>query len=125
MIIWGWRGIKLKGKSGQFYCSSCATARTYRINKIQRFFTLYFIPLIPLQVLQESVECQSCKKNFVMAALHHDPRTARAEHRLEIADYYQRVLYHYAALSQRRDDALVQKVVELFPELDGGEIKAD
>jgi hypothetical protein len=125
MIIWGWRGVSTTGKSGEFHCPGCDTERSYRMKKIQRFFTLYFIPLIPLEVLQQSVECQTCRKNYVTAALDYNPKADREALRQEIADRYQRLLYHFGAMSGRRDPEFAQMVAHLFADLDGGSVTPD
>jgi len=74
VIIFGSRGIRMKGESGSFFCPQCGGARQFTRQKLRRFFTLYFIPLIPLDVIGEYVECHYCHGTFKPEILQYDPR---------------------------------------------------
>ncbi|HJW93302.1 MAG TPA: TerB family tellurite resistance protein [Thermoanaerobaculia bacterium] len=76
MIIFGTRGIRMKGGTGTFYCPQCAGARQYTLRKMRRFFTLYFIPLIPLDVIGEYIECNYCHGTFRPEVLQSEARPA-------------------------------------------------
>src|ERR1044072_688889 len=79
MIIFGTRGVRMKGGSGSFYCPQCAGARQYTQRKMLRFFTLYFIPIIPLDVIGEYIECNYCHGTFRPEVLQYEARAAVAE----------------------------------------------
>src|SRR6266849_409710 len=74
MIIFGSRGIRMKGGSGTFFCPRCQGSRQYTQRKMRRFFTLYFIPIIPLDVMSEYVECNFCQGTFQPDVVNYDPR---------------------------------------------------
>ena len=74
MIIFGTRGIRMKGGSGTFHCPQCAGARQYTQRKMRRFFTLYFIPIIPLDLIGEYIECNYCLGTFKPEVLQYSPR---------------------------------------------------
>ena len=75
MIIFGSRGVRMKGGSGSFYCPQCGGTRQYTHQKMRRFFTLYFIPLIPLDLIGEYIECHYCHGTFKPEVLQYDPRS--------------------------------------------------
>ncbi len=74
MIIFGSRGIRMKGGEGTFFCPRCQGSRQYTHRKVRRFFTLYFIPIIPLDLVGEFVECNYCHGSYQMQVLDYDPR---------------------------------------------------
>lgn len=119
MIIWGSRGLDLKGPSGRFFCPQCNDERDYQRRKVQRFFTLYFIPLIPMDVVHESVGCQSCRQHFTLAALQYDPRAERDQLNQELNQYCQTVLGHFARMSASQDEGLRRRVVGGMAAFDG------
>lgn len=119
MIIWGTRGLDLKGESGRFFCPQCNDERDYQRRKVQRFFTLYFIPLIPLEVVHQSVGCQSCRQHFTLDVLRYDPRKEREELNQEVNHRYRTVLGHFARMSSRQDEAQLRIIMRASEALDG------
>lgn len=85
LIIYGTRGVRMRGDSGSFHCPECRSQRSYTHHKVRRFFTLYFIPLIPLDLLGEYIECDLCVGTFhpdvrhFQAQLQGDRRQVEAE----------------------------------------------
>lgn len=125
MIIWGSRGLNLKGPAGKFFCPQCDAERDYQRRKVQRFFTLYFIPLIPMDVVHESVGCQTCKQHYTLAVLQYDPRAEREQVSQELNQYFQTVLGHFARMSGRKDQAFRSQIVEAMAEFDGSAVSTD
>lgn len=87
MIIYGTRGLKSKGESGNFYCPQCHASIEYDSVKVRRWFTLYFIPLIPLNVAGEYLECRRCLGTFDVAAASRGPDYYEAEGRSVEAEF--------------------------------------
>jgi len=92
LIIFGSRGIRMKGESGSFYCPQCAGTRQYTRRKIRRFFTLYFIPLIPLDVIGEYIECHYCAGGFKPEVLQYDPRVDQRRVDMQVRTNLKRAL---------------------------------
>jgi zinc-ribbon family len=63
-IIYGWRTMESRGETGQFHCPFCRSPRQYTLIKLNRYFTLYFFPIIPLGTVAQTVECQTCRRQF-------------------------------------------------------------
>lgn len=124
MIIWGSRGLDLKGPSGRFFCPDCNDERDYRRRKVQRFFTLYFIPLIPLEVVHESVGCLTCKQHFTLAALHYDPRAEREQINQELNQHFRTVLGHFGRMSGHDRDQVSQQIIQAMAAFDGSTLSA-
>ena len=92
MIIFGTRGIRMKGGSGTFYCPQCAGTRQYTQRKVRRFFTLYFIPIIPLDSMGEYVECNYCHGTFRPEVLQFDPRADEVRVNRQVTTFLKRAL---------------------------------
>lgn len=125
MIIWGSRGLELKGPSGRFFCPDCNDERDYRRRKVQRFFTLYFIPLIPLEVVHESVGCLTCKQHFTLAALHYDPRAEREQISQELNQHFRTVLGHFGRMSGHNPDQVSRQIIQAVSVFDGSNLSPD
>jgi hypothetical protein len=118
MIIWGSRGLDLKGPAGRFFCPDCNDDRDYQRRKVQRFFTLYFIPLIPLEVVHESVGCLTCKQQFTTAVLHYDPRAEREQINQELNQHFRTVLGHFGRMSAGSREQVLQQIVRAMAAFD-------
>ncbi len=125
MIIWGSRGLDLKGPSGKFFCPQCNDERDYQRRKVQRFFTLYFIPIIPLEVVHESVGCLSCKQHFTLATLHYDPRAEREQINQELNQHFRTVLGHFGRMSAHGNELVPQRMVQAMAAFDGSTLSTD
>jgi hypothetical protein len=119
MIIWGSRGLDLKGQPGTFFCPQCNAERDYERRKVQRFFTLYFIPLIPLEVVHESIGCRTCRQHFTLAVLQYDPRAEREQLANELNQYCQTVMGQFARMSADQGETLQRRVVGAMAAFDG------
>lgn len=125
MIIFGTRGVELKGKPGDFFCPECNQDRVYRRITVRRFFTLYFIPLIPLDLLHEAAQCQTCRNSYRMSVLQYDPRAEREAQRIELRNTFRTILTQFAGMSTRRDSAFLQTIADLYTEFDGGTLTTE
>jgi uncharacterized tellurite resistance protein B-like protein len=92
MIIFGTRGIRMKGGSGTFHCPQCAGARQYTERRMRRFFTLYFIPIIPLDLIGEYIECNYCHGMFRQEVLQYDPRADEQKVNRQVTTFLKRAL---------------------------------
>lgn len=119
MIIFGSRGIRMKGGSGTFYCPQCAGTRQYTQHKMRRFFTLYFIPLIPLDVMGEYVECNYCAGTFKPSVLEYDPRVDQRKADMQIRTAVRRALLSILIADGEPSDAAVDAAVEAMRTLAG------
>ena len=127
LIIYGTRGVRMRGDGGSFYCPQCRSQRSYSHHKVRRFFTLYFIPIIPLDMLGEYIECDLCVGTFhpdvrnFQAQINEDNRRVEAEFQIAI----KRVMVMMCLADGVVDDEEIETIKQVYGRIAKREISDD
>lgn len=125
LIIFGTRGVRMRGDSGNFHCPECRSPRSYTHHKVRRFFTLYFIPVIPLDLVGEYVECDVCVGTFHPDVRNFRPQLQAPDNRQFNAEFHtaiKRIMVMMCLADGVVDDEEIETIKQIYGRLAKREI---